>query len=153
MPQGSVLGPVLFTTYTLPLSDVIRHFGLPYYFSADDSQLHENISSLDLHLASDMNVCIENDADWMQTNKLNPGSTVPRIFQVALPPPQSHCCSWNILGLPHKVINVKSKNQSEKLLQLNSLITSTDAFKRKDLLAGNSFTHQLKMCVMYLFSM
>ena len=42
VPQGSVLGPLLFTLYTHPLSTVICQSGLLYYFFADDSKLHKS---------------------------------------------------------------------------------------------------------------
>jgi hypothetical protein len=39
IPQGSVLGPLSFTLYTTPLSQIISNAGLSFHFYADDTQV------------------------------------------------------------------------------------------------------------------
>ncbi|GFR81218.1 reverse transcriptase [Elysia marginata] len=41
VPQGSVLGPVIFTLYTRPLVEILQQHDISYHFYTDDTQLYK----------------------------------------------------------------------------------------------------------------
>ena len=71
MPQGSVLGPLLFTLYIHPLSTVICQSCHSFHFFADDSQLHKQSVPSDFPvLAGGLKYCIEDVAEGIGDSKL-----------------------------------------------------------------------------------
>ena len=71
VPQSSVLGPIEFCIYTLPLSTILKHCKIDYYIYADHTQIYCSFDaeSLDEVLGS-LDNCISDIRLWMITNKL-----------------------------------------------------------------------------------
>ena len=71
VPQGSVLGPLLFALYFAPLEDIIHAHGLTCMFYADDTQLYIMLDpkSKGISLTS-LQSCHNDIFHWLSLNKL-----------------------------------------------------------------------------------
>uniref|UniRef100_A0A669DHZ7 Reverse transcriptase domain-containing protein n=1 Tax=Oreochromis niloticus TaxID=8128 RepID=A0A669DHZ7_ORENI len=71
VPQGSVLGPLLFLIYLLPLQHVLSPFeDIRYHCYADDIQLYMSFKPEDVSKLQILNVCLETIKGWMADNFL-----------------------------------------------------------------------------------
>ena len=87
VPQGSVLGPILFTIYTLALADIVRRHDLKGHFYADDMQLYVSFDIKDnpFHHVHRMEACAKDIKMWMEGNRLKLNDNKTEVITFTAP--------------------------------------------------------------------
>ena len=104
IPQGSILGPLLFTLYTTLLGYVLGNSSLSYHFYADDSQLYVSFNSSDSNASlAALSRTPDHVYAWFCANRLsvNPSKT-----------------EYLLIGTPQQRLNVANSSISFQNLEL-----------------------------------
>ena len=74
VPQGSVLGPLLFSLFFAPFEEIIAAHGLNCMIYADDTQLYESLNPKSRsreHVLSSIELCSKDIRAWCASNGLS----------------------------------------------------------------------------------
>ncbi len=70
VPQGSILAPILFSLYMLPLGSIFRKHGLSFHCYADDTQIYLPLKQ-SLNGPETLMSCLSDVKAWLSLNFLN----------------------------------------------------------------------------------
>ena len=132
VPQGTILGPMLFVVYTLTLQYILEFHNVSYHFYADDTQIYFKCDTKD-HCISKLNVIIQAVQSWMHKRKLKLNTDKTNVMVVGNTQKLRNLDLPGTLLLDQTDVNLSSKLKNlgvilDQNLTLNYQIT---AIKKK----------------------
>ena len=71
VPQGSILGPILFILYLLPLASIFNKYEVSFHLYADDTQIYFPLKHNDKNGLQPLFACLSDLKLWLSSNFLN----------------------------------------------------------------------------------
>lgn len=154
VPQGSILGPILFLLYIAEIEAIAQLYGLSIHIFADDMQLYISFRNSDaLESISNIEHCLRHIKMWMATNflKINEDKT---NFLVISPSQNRNsiddiCISFSgSIVLPSssaKNLGVKIDSSMSFQDQINSITSKGYQYLHNFYRVADKLTHDLKL--------
>ena len=106
VPQGSVIGPLVFTMFTSPLEDIIASHGFGRMIYADDTQVYVILNHDDASLIPKLERCISDIKAWSSANDLKLNEEKTEVLHISSKfRKSSSLSSVNIASVPVEPVN------------------------------------------------
>jgi len=109
VPQGSVLGPILFIIYTADLAPIVADRGLSLHQYADDSQIYGScLPAAISSLSTDISLAVDDVSSWMRSNRLQLNAEKTEVMWCASARRQSQLprCPITVAGASVEPVSV-----------------------------------------------
>ena len=97
VPQGSVLGPILFISYSAEVVAIVQHQGFKVHAFADDLQIYGSTAQNGAaDLMARMSLCIECVTSWMSSKRLRLNPSKTELIWLGTSRRLQHCDGFNM---------------------------------------------------------